>query len=778
MVITSQKDYKKIKNRGHDIKIELAKYLRFWPFILASLVVALMAVFIHLRYTQKQYKSVAKIKILNDDKGLELPKAGFIFSRPNINLENNIEIIRSSRIWEALVLELELVSTFYQQGHVLLTEVEASQMPFQYRLKVPMAAITGGNTFKLDVRNDGLYIYKNASLEPLIFKQYTTVGEVHDLPFELAPLQLQAIKANIGTVYEIHINPVKTVAERLRNKFNVTTVGKNSELLELSMEGSLKSKSERILNGLMEVFKLDGIKLRQTISERTINFIQERFSVLANELDSIESSIKDYKVANNMLSVESKAALDLSKYSLSEEGLVAIEAQFLVVDLIENAIESPLESLEILPNFIMEEELSINSEIKSYNELVFQLDRLKVDASANNPKLIVLQTELEGVKDNLKVSLQLLNTQLQTKKRELEAKNNSYDVALKQIPSMELYMRNVERQQQIKETLYLFLLQKREEAAINKAITEPAMQVVEFASSWYDPIFPNPKNLFTMAILFGLAVPTGIIYLMFLLNTKIKSIDEIKSLTDGLPVLGEIPKLKDKRKLLLEKNDNSPIFEAYRILCSNLRFVLPVSKTKTGQVILCTSIIKGEGKTFSSVNLSIALSSLGKRVLLIGGDLRNPQIHKFLETTKNDDGLSNYLYNAEVDWKLLLSSVKDFDNLEVITSGPIPPNAPQLLDNGRIETLLEEAKLVYDYIIIDSAPTLLVSDTMLIANYADVTLFVVRYDYTEKELLNYVKELHTSKIKNMAFVLNGVPVGRGYGYGYNYGYNYGYGAQG
>jgi capsular exopolysaccharide synthesis family protein len=642
-----------------------------------------------------------------------------------------------------------------------------------------MTTITGGNTYKLEVRNDGLYIYKNASLEPLVFKQYTTVGEAHDLPFELAPLQLQTIKANIGTVYEVRINPVKTVADRLRSKFNVTAVGKNSELLELSMEGSLKSKSERILNGLMEVFKLDGIKLRQTISERTINFIQERFSVLANELDSIESSIKDYKVANNMLSVESKAALDYSKYNLSEEGLVAIEAQFLVLELIENTIELPLESLEILPNFIMEEDLSINSEIKAYNELVFQMDRLKADARANNPKFVVLRKELEDVKDNLKVSLQLLNTQLETKKRELEAKNNSYDLALKQIPSMELYMRNVERQQQIKETLYLFLLQKREEVAINKAITEPAMQVVEYASSWYDPIFPNPKNLFTMAILFGLAVPTGIIYLMFLLNTKIKSIEEIKSLTDGLPVLGEIPKLKDKDKFLLEKNDNSPIFEAYRILCSNLRFVLPVSKSKTGQVILCTSIIKGEGKTFNSVNLSIALASLGKRVLLIGGDLRNPQIHKLLETTKNDDGLSNYLYNEEVDWKLLLSSVKDFDNLEVMTSGPIPPNAPQLLDNGRLETLLEDAKLLYDYIIIDSAPTLLVSDTMLIANYADVTLFVVRYDYTEKELLNYVKDLHASKIKSIAFIFNGVKDSKSYGYkyGYNYGYGYGYGAK-
>jgi capsular exopolysaccharide synthesis family protein len=780
MAKPSQKSYTKSQNKGHEIKKEMAKYLRLWPFILASVCIAVSLVFIQLRYTKKQYKSFSKIKILSSNKGLELPQAGFIFRRPNINLENNIEIIKSSRLWEELVLNLELVTSFYQYGNVLLTEVD--NIPFNYQLKTPLTSITEENTFKLEVRSEGLVIFKNNALDPISFPKYTTHGELHNLPFELDLTRPESVDALIGMVYEIKISPVKTIADRLRQQFNVTAVGKNSELLELSMEGEIKAKSERILNGLMEVFQSDGIKLRQTISERTIAFIQERYNVLGQELDSIEGVMKDFKQDNNMFSIEARAESDLAKYNLSEENLVAIEAQFLVLDFIKKTIELPLENLAVLPNFILEEEFSINSEIKAFNGLVFQMNRLEADASTNNPKYRLLRAELESSKQNLKTALQLLNLQLETKKKELEDKNETYNAALQEIPSMELYLRNVRRQQQIKETLYLFLLQKREEAAINKAITEPTMQVVEYASSWWDPVFPVPKNLYSLALLIGLAIPITIIYLMVLLDTKIKSTEDIKTIAAELPILGEIPFVRDKSHFILNKNDNSPFSEAYRILCSNLSFLLPLKLNKDAHTILCTSMIKGEGKTFTSINIAVALASLGKRVLLIGADLRNPQIHKTIGIPKDTDGLSSYLHNADVNWKTLVNSIVAVDNLDVILSGSIPPNAPQLLNNGRLETLLEAAKLEYDYIVIDSAPTLLVSDAMLIARLTDITLFVTRYGYTDKNLLNFTKEISGSgKIKNLALIFNGVKAVKSYGYtygykyGYNYGYNYGYG---
>jgi capsular exopolysaccharide synthesis family protein len=738
-----------------------------------------MIVFFHLRYTKNQYKSQSKIKILDISQGLELPTGGFNFSRSNINLDNNIEILKSSKLWQQLVVELDLVTSFYEDGNVLLTEVLYT--PFNYGLRIPITEIKGNQSYKIEVRNEGLFIFKNEALEAQVFPDYNTQTKANDLPFSLSASSLQSIKENIGKTYWIKLTPIKNMADRLRTNFSVSLVGKNSELLELIFVSEIKAKSERILNGIMRVFELDGILLRQIKSDRTISFIQERFKVLASELDSIESGIADYKVTNNMLNLESKVTIEMERFSETEQSLVNLEAKLLVLDFIKNNIKEPLEKLEILPNFIDEENSSINGQLIAYNALVFQMDRLNTQANSNNPRFQELIREMESLKKNLAITLKLLEEQLNVRKTELRTKKNEYNASLLEIPDMEQYMRGVQRQQQIKETLYLFLLQKREEAAINKAITESTMQVVEYASSRGVPVSPNPLKLYSIGVLLGLAAPVGFIYLVSFFDTKIKSVNDIKSIVEGLPILGEIPFVRATDKLLLEKDDNSMISEAFRILSTNLSFVLPVKKEREGQVVLSTSTIKGEGKTFMSINLSIALSSLGKRVLLIGADLRNPQIHKALGILKSEAGLSTLLHNADTNWKDLIKRMPIYESLDIILSGPIPPNVPQLLNNGRLDDLLKVVKLEYDFIIIDSAPTLLVSDTSLIAPLADLTLFVTRFGYTDKELLNFPKEMNeTGKIANMAFIFNGVKVtkmyGYGYKYGYNYGYNYGYGS--
>ncbi|MFT5255156.1 MAG: capsular exopolysaccharide synthesis family protein, partial [Candidatus Paceibacteria bacterium] len=228
--------------------------------------------------------------------------------------------------------------------------------------------------------------------------------------------------------------------------------------------------------------------------------------------------------------------------------------------------------------------------------------------------------------------------------------------------------------------------------------------------------------------------------------------------------------------ILSKKDDNSFLSEAFRILSSNLSFMLPTKQNKVGHVVMSTSTIKGEGKTFTSINMAFVESNLGKRVLLVGADLRNPQIHKSIHSITNEKGLTNLLYNKDVTWKELIQHPEGYENLDIIPAGPAPPNAPQLLKNGKLEIFLEEAKVAYDLIIIDSAPTLLVTDTFLVTPYVDLTLFVLRYGYTDKALLNFIKDVtETGKIKNIATVLNGINQNNTYGYGYNYGYtNYGY----
>jgi len=267
---------------------------------------------------------------------------------------------------------------------------------------------------------------------------------------------------------------------------------------------------------------------------------------------------------------------------------------------------------------------------------------------------------------------------------------------------------------------------------------------------------------------------------MFMLDTKLHAREDIENVASQIPVLAEIPEIKKGvNTVFSDPNDKSVLAESFRILAANVDYMLPKPKESGSNVIFCTSAIKGEGKTFTSLNLSLAISSLNKKVLLIGADMRNPQLHAYIGATKNDIGLSSYLNDTDTDWKALLKNgFENHPSHSILLSGVIPPNPAHLLTNGRFEDLLAEAKLVFDYIIVDTAPTILVTDTFLISKYADLMLFLTKANYTEKKLLKFSKDLQASgKLKNMAYVLNGAPVGRGYGYGYNYGYGYGYGAK-
>ncbi|MDB2317674.1 polysaccharide biosynthesis tyrosine autokinase [Flavobacteriales bacterium] len=365
-------------------------------------------------------------------------------------------------------------------------------------------------------------------------------------------------------------------------------------------------------------------------------------------------------------------------------------------------------------------------------------------------------------------------------KTQFESKNRKFTAEISQLPEKEKILRSIERSQEIQESLYLFLLQKREEAEVSYAVTEPSLKVVEYALSSEEPISPKKPIVILGSLILGLLIPFGILYIRFLLNTKIQSKKDLESSLPNSSVLGEIPEIKeDGEKLFSNPNERSVLAEASRILSSNTNYLLGVNKKDEGSVILCTSTIKGEGKTFVALNLSLALASLNKKVLLIGADLRNPQIHNYVDVEKRVDGLSNYLYADGFDWKsALLKPFKEHPTHTVLIGGNLPPNPVQLLTNGRLDTLLNEAKKNYDYIIMDCAPTLLVTDTLLISHLADATVYLTRANHTEKELLEYPKQLiQDKKLKNVGFVINGLGAGNsyGYGYGYKYGYNYGYG---
>jgi capsular exopolysaccharide synthesis family protein len=512
------------------------------------------------------------------------------------------------------------------------------------------------------------------------------------------------------------------------------------------------------------------------VHKRTIEFVNERYILLSNELDSIEIEKQLYKLKNNLIDITANSSLSLELSSKSTQQLLEAENQIAIAKLLNETFKD--NDYKLLPANIGINNSEINFLIKDFNTIILERKNLIISAGLNNPSVKQLDQAIVDNRANIIQSVNNYLQQLQETKRQLASQSRKLSQDVSNLPEKEKILRAIERGQVIKESLYLFLLQKREEAEVSFAITEPTVKVVEYAVSSDFPISPKKDIIFLGALLLGLLIPFGVIYLLFLFNTKIHIKKDIEELNIGASIIGEIPLLDESEsKIFQNPEDRNILAESFRILSSNINYLIPrTSDTSNGHVILSTSTIKGEGKTFIAMNISLALASLDKNVLLIGADLRNPQLHKYLSVNKQIKGLTHYLLDSDFDWKsALLKKFEHLPNHSTLIAGVMPPNPAQLLSNGNFEILINKAKKEYDYIVIDTAPTLLVSDTQMIANTADATVYVCRSNYTEKELLDFPKKLiKEEKLKNVGIIINGIGANAKYGYGYNYGYGYGY----
>ena len=759
-----------------DIKQIVRQYLSHWPWFVIAVVVSMLSAYIYLRYAPRIFETYSKIKVLDESEGLELPTSAFVFNRSNINLENEIEIISSYLIMERVVRELNLNTVFYEEGTIQTKQIES--LPLDYNQIIKPDSISKTLSYKIQITDKGFQVINIDTDKVLKFKGHSTYTQNHNLPFNVKLNDQIPLSDIVDTSYNIVFKTVKEATLSLKNRIVVEAVGDRSDILKLSIKGESKELSEKTLNTLTTVFNNDGIKDRQLVSERTVDFIDNRFHFLAEELDSIEIDRQEFKQENRIVDIQTDAQIGIEQRTKSEEEVFALENQLELSKLLTNSLTNQTES-DLLPANIGIENVSINGLISDYNTAVINRDKLIRSGGENNPMVQLAIAEVQNLKSSIDRSLKAYSAQVTASLNQLKTKNRRLAGRVSQIPEQERLFKAIDRQQKIKESLYLLLLQKREEAAINLAITEPSIKEVELALSSMRPISPKPTIVYAGALLAGLLIPFGVLSLIFMLDTKLHSKDDIAEVTTQIPVIGEIPDLRKKKNIIFnDPNDRSPLAESFRILSSNVDYVLPVKEDERGKIIYCTSTIKGEGKTYVSLNLSLALSSINKKVLLIGADLRNPQIHTHISEDKQKPGLSNYLHDVDYNWQdALISGFDKHPNHRIILSGSIPPNPAHLLTNGRFKKLIEEAREIYDYVVVDTAPTILVTDTMLISQLADVTIYITRANYTEKNLLKFSKDLSESgKLKNMAYVINSVGASKSQGYGYNYGYNYGYGS--
>lgn len=760
------------ENDGMNFKEEFFKYFAFWPWFLLSILFFGTCAYFYLRSSPKIYETNALIQILDPSTGIELQKSSFVFKRSSINLENEISELTSYPIIEETCKALDLNFTFYAVGTIKTTKIKDFPVPIVINSDSILPNQYGRYT--IDFERETMEITTNTK-KVIEFNSHNTKFN-KALPFHFNSLNKPTGYLN-GKTYIINVTPLHNKIIEIKNKIKVKQKGKDSDLLNLSLKDENPRISQVILNELMKIYQSKGISERQKVSQSTINFINKRFVRLIQELDSVEQSKETFKKTNKFVDVESDAKLRLELYTKSDEKYFNLQNQIEIVKSISELLRNR-EKYNYIPNIL--ESASINKLIESYNFELEKYNSISLEAGSNNLSLAYAKERLDTKRVNINNSLERYLKDLQLRTSNIEKRRQSFDKDIIKYPTQERDSRSIERQLDIKETLYLFLLQKREEAAINIAITEPTVKIIENALISYTPLSPRPTIIYGISILVGFLLPFGVIFIFYLFDTKIHNREDVFKVNPNIPVIGELPQIKNKnndkaKALFLDPNSNNILAESFRILSSNLDFILP--KHNRGKVILCTSTIKGEGKTFVSINLSLALSSINKKTILIGADLRNPQIHKSIDYDKNNEGLSNYLYEANFDWrKAIIKGFSKHKYHDILLSGAMPPNPTHLLTNGNFNKLIEELRDEYDYIIIDSAPTILVTDTMLISEYVDASVFVTRADYTEKRLLEFSKDLNKNKkLKNMAYVINGVGSKKSYGYGYRYSYGYGYG---
>ncbi len=763
-------DFNEKKQDQFDLKQEIFKYLPFWYLFVIGVIVALISVNIYLRYQNNVYQSKTIIKLLDDtNSDFKMPTSGVnFFMRSKINIENEKEIIKSNRLLTKVVQELQLYNQFFAEGKIKITEEYGNSIPSIRWIGSEEKISEFKGSWQITYDSTG-YVWNEEGKK----RAYNTIYDIEGIAMQvIAPLELYKNSRTL-TVSKINLSSAVT---RLKSTIEVGLVGEESELLEISTKGTLIEKNNAILNTLNDVFDRDGREDRQRIFKKTIDFVNTRFEYLFKELDTIELNKADYKRDQKLSFLEGDAGSLLVSKTASAAEYEAANTQSALSDIIITALKE-VKNNELLPTNIGLEEMQVNELVKQYNDVVLEAQKLITNAGSNHPgvaRLIAIQNNL---KDNIRYSLKAYQKILETKIQAIDRVKAMQEYQYGAVPYQEKTIRSIERQQKIKETLYLLLLQKREEASINLAITNPSIKIVDDAIANTIPLSPKRGVAYLLAFSLGLLIPFAFIFVYYLFDSRIHTRKMIDDALDDIPVIAEIPFIEEETKIV-KKNDHSVLSEAFRILVANLNFIIPMN-SKSAPAIFVSSTIKGEGKTFIATNLALTLASLGKKVIIVGTDLRNPQLHKALKTKKEKIGLVNLLVQPELSFNdcVCHEEINDIP-LDIIYSGVIPPNPTEILANGRFEHVLTELKQVYDYVVIDTAPTLLVADSTIITKYADTTLYLIKANYTDKQILPYINNLkHQNKIKNTAIVFNNIGQNEGYGkgYAYSYQYNYGYG---
>lgn len=766
------------ESRTPSLRDQIFQYLRYWPWFILTVILALGIATVYLRYTTNIYSTKATI-LIKDEKNSALSEMaafqdlGLTGSMGPSGFENELQILKSKSLTERVVNELGLNIMYLQEGRVRTSELYENK-PFTVTLLTDLDSLQSRipSFYVKPLSDTSFELWEEESIS----KNKYNYGEPIELSTRekvvLTPDSSTKVKdfySELGPV-KVVIREVLSVTEGLQRSIQVEQVSKLTSVIRLSINSANYKKSEAILNELIYQYNKDAKEDRNMVSKNTANFIDGRLEIISEELDSVETGRVEFQQSNKLTNISVEGQIFLQNESEFAKRTVEVETKLELINTIIDYVKSGRES-DLLPtNLGVEGEAALTA----YNQAVLERKRLLRGSTEKNPAVVSLDDQIGDLRATVLEGLNNAKRSLEIQRDDLRAQETRLDSKISSIPPKEKIFRNIIRQQEIKETLYLYLLQKREENAITMAVTTPKAKVVDYAYTSRVPISPKRQIIYQAAFILGLLVPFSVIYLKNLLDNKIRSKYIIEKRVKDNPVIGEIPKLDKNAAHLVQKNDRSLLAESFRLLTTNLQylFIGNSMENKKGKTIFVTSTIKGEGKTFTAVNLALTLADSGAKVVLVGADIRNPQLQRYTLEGHKKMGFVEYLIHKDSNYQEYLIQSDIHENLEIMFSGTIPPNPAKLLIQPRVEQLFKELREEFDYIVVDTAPSMIVTDTFLINKYTDVTLFVMRAGYTDTNLIDFaVDSINSKKLKNVGFVLNDIDYKK-IGYGNRYEYYY------
>lgn len=765
-------------NKDINIKELINPYLKKWKYFVGMVFLMGLLAFFYIKSKSPVYKAQTSV-FIKDAKKMSaggdmsmLQGLGGLTGMGTNSIENEVGVFESKTIIEDALKEHNFQISLYSKQ--ILNDVEL------YGITSPYIFNIIREKKDEELPKKPIYIKTNGSQITLSSKEWkkdivTTFNKTISLPYAIIMISKNPSfkapkKVEMSELY-FYYSDFENTVDNFQESLAVDLLDKDGTIITLSADFENKNKAKDFLNSIVRQYNIYSINDKNIESKRTKDFIDRRITLISKELGDVETQKAGFKSSNNIVDLPSEARINLQLKEQSKAQVLEIGTQLELYKILQSSLNKKGNG-DVLPLNIGLESDAAGQAIQEYNALVLQRNKYLESATPDNPLVKEANKQIIEMRSSLSESLQKNVTSLELARRKVETQLGGSENVIGKIPTQEKLFRSIERQQQIKESLYLLLLQKREEAAISMEITAEKARVIDKAFVFKKPVAPRKMVILGVFLLIGALIPFSIIYLRSMLQSTVITRSDIAKLTK-LPVIAEIPKLKNKDNALVSFNDVSPMAEAFRIFVTNLKFLI---QSKEGpQTIMVTSSVKGEGKTFISTNLSIILASSRNKVLVVGADVRNPQLQRYNPAMKSAKGLTEFLSGDENSINNIIHPSGYNDNCDFIYSGSIPPNPTDLLENGRFDELLNMVKNLnkYKYIVLDTAPLLLVTDSLLIADKSDVIIYVTRSEVTEKEYFEFLNHsIEDKKLNNVGIVLNGVNQSNfGYGNKYGYGYN-------